>query len=185
MKHDVLVDTKGLACPMPIVRTKKAMKDIEPGSVVQIQATDKSSTADLKAWAQKAGHDYIGTAEEGDTLKHYLRAAGSRVEEAPSFPHVIDNEGLQTAIQNNEPMTILDVRETNEHEGAHIPGAQSIPLGELETRIQEVDKEKTVYVVCRTGNRSDLAAHTLSKNGYTQVVNVIPGMSKWKNEGGK
>ncbi|GAK04996.1 rhodanese-like domain protein [Geomicrobium sp. JCM 19037] len=122
MKHDVLVDAKGLACPMPIVRTKKAMKDIEPGSVVQIQATDKGSTADVKAWAQKAGHDYIGTAEEGDTLKHYLRAARDREEEAPSFPHVIDNEGLQTAIQNSEPMTILDVREKNEHEEFHIPG---------------------------------------------------------------
>ncbi|MFB4212703.1 sulfurtransferase TusA family protein [Shouchella sp. JSM 1781072] len=184
MKYDLLVDAKGLACPMPIVRTKKAMKDIKPGSVVQIQATDKGSTADLKAWAQKAGHSYIGTVEDGDILKHYLRVAGDHEEEGLSFPHVVNNEGLQTAIQNNEPMTILDVREKNEYEEFHIPGAQSMPLGELEKRIQEVDKEKTIYVVCRTGNRSELAAHTLLKNGYKHVVNVIPGMSQWKTEGG-
>lgn len=185
MKYDLLVDAKGLACPMPIVRTKKAIKDAEPRSVVEIQATDKGSTADLKAWAQKAGHGYIGTVEDGDILKHYLRVAGEHEEEGLSFPHVVNNEGLQKAIQNKESIIILDVREKNEYEEFHIPGAQSIPLGELEKRIQEVAKEKTVYVVCRTGNRSDLAAHTLLKNGYEQVINVIPGMSEWKNEGGK
>lgn len=180
IKHDLLVDAKGLACPMPIVRTKKAMKDINPGTIVEIQATDKGSTADLKAWAQKSGHTYLGTVEDGDTLKHYLRASGASTEEAPSFPHVIDNEDLQTAINNNEPMTILDVREKNEYDENHIPHSISMPLGELEERIHELDKEKPIYVVCRTGNRSDLAAHTLSKSGYKQVINVIPGMSQWR-----
>lgn len=185
IQHDILVDAKGLACPMPIVRTKKAMKDIEPGTVVEIQATDQGSTADLKAWAQKVGHEYLGTTEEGKTLKHYLRAAGKKEEEERTFPHVIANEDLKKAIHNDEIMTILDVREKSEYDEYHIPNAISIPMGELEERMSELNQERPTYVVCRTGNRSDMVAHTLSKNGFDRVINVVPGMSKWKNEGGE
>lgn len=50
IQTDMIVDAKGLACPMPIVKTRKAMKELAPGNVMEIQATDKGSTADLKAW---------------------------------------------------------------------------------------------------------------------------------------
>ncbi|WP_413382729.1 sulfurtransferase TusA family protein [Alkalihalobacillus sp. 1P02AB] len=183
MKHDIFVDAKGLACPMPIVRTKKAMNDIEPGLIVEMQSTDQGSTADLKAWAQKAGHQYVGTIEEGTTLKHYLRSGGDK-EEEHTFPHIIHNEDLKRVINNREALTILDVREKNEFDEYHIPSAVSIPMGELEKRVSELDKEKPIYVVCRTGNRSDMAAHLLVKSGYKRVVNVVPGMNKWKEEGG-
>lgn len=46
-----VLDAKGLACPMPIVKTKKEMTSLEPGQVIEIQATDKGSTADLRAWS--------------------------------------------------------------------------------------------------------------------------------------
>ncbi|MBM7837012.1 rhodanese-related sulfurtransferase/TusA-related sulfurtransferase [Alkalihalobacillus xiaoxiensis] len=183
IKHDYLVDAKGLACPMPIIRTKKAMNELEAGAVVQVQATDQGSTADLKAWANKAGHDYLGTVEDGATLKHFLRVAGIKPVETHSFPHVVDNEGLQNALENNRPMTIVDVREKAEYDEYHIPEAVSMPLGELEERMNELDLETPVYVVCRTGNRSDLAAQTFAKNGFNQVTNVIPGMSEWNKKG--
>lgn len=52
MKATIVLDAKGLACPMPIVKTKKRMKDLKAGEVLEIQATDKGSTADLEAWAK-------------------------------------------------------------------------------------------------------------------------------------
>jgi rhodanese-related sulfurtransferase len=55
-------------------------------------------------------------------------------------------------------------------------------LGELEERLGELNKEEEVFVVCRTGNRSDLAAQKLAESGFTKVINVVPGMSQWSGE---
>ncbi|MBO1914325.1 rhodanese-like domain-containing protein, partial [Microvirga sp. 3-52] len=57
--------------------------------------------------------------------------------------------------------------------------AKSVPLGELEEFINEFDKESEIYVVCRTGNRSDLASQKLTEVGFTKVFNVVPGMTMW------
>ncbi|GAE26614.1 rhodanese-like domain protein [Halalkalibacter wakoensis JCM 9140] len=182
IKFDQLVDAKGLACPMPIVRTKKAMNELEPGKVVEIQATDKGSTADIKAWAKSTGHHYLGTVEEGDVLKHYLRKVMGEEKEEKKHPHVVNNEELQAKLANNENILVLDVRESAEYAFNHIPGAKSIPLGELESRLKEVSSDQEIYVVCRTGNRSDLAAQKLTEAGFKQVMNVVPGMSEWSHK---
>ncbi|WP_209124754.1 sulfurtransferase TusA family protein [Alkalihalobacillus sp. BA299] len=179
IKFDQLVDAKGLACPMPIVRTKKAMNELEPGKVLEVQATDKGSTADIKAWAGSAGHQYLGTVEEGDVLKHYLRKATEEEKEEKKHLHVVNNEELQAKLANNEDILVLDVRESAEYAFNHIPGAKSIPLGELENRLSELSSDKEIYVVCRTGSRSDLAAQKLTEAGFTHVINVVPGMSEW------
>ena len=166
---------------MPIVRTKKAMKDLEPGKVLEVQATDKGSTADMKAWTQSTGHQYLGSLEDGEVIKHYLRKASGEELEEIKHPHVVSNEELQKKLASNEPILVLDVRESAEFAFHHIPGAKSIPLGELDDRLEELNKEQTVYVVCRTGNRSDFAAQKLTKAGFTDVVNVLPGMIQWDN----
>jgi rhodanese-related sulfurtransferase/TusA-related sulfurtransferase len=178
IQTDHVLDAKGLACPMPIVKTKKMMKDLEAGVVLEILATDKGSKADLKAWADKVGHHYLGTVEEGDVLKHYLRkASDGETTLEKSHPHVISNEDL-TAKLEEDNMTIVDVREPAEYAFSHLPNAVSLPLGDLENRMAELDKEKKIYVVCRTGTRSDLAAQKLAESGY-DVINVVPGMSEW------
>lgn len=51
IKVNHVLDAKGLACPMPIVKTKKALSDLNAGEVIEVQATDKGSTADIQAWA--------------------------------------------------------------------------------------------------------------------------------------
>ena len=175
-----VLDAKGLACPMPIVKTKKAMNDLESGEVLEIQATDKGSTADLKAWAQSTGHQYLGTIEEGSVLKHYLRKASDEENEEKKHPNVIQNEELLQKSETNQNTVILDVRESAEYAFNHIPNAKSIPLGELDDYINELDKESEIYVVCRTGNRSDLAAQKLATAGFTKVFNVVPGMNEWE-----
>ena len=174
-----MVDAKGLSCPMPLVKTKKAINELQPGQVLEVEATDKGSKADIKAWAESTGHQYLGTIEEGNVLKHYIRKASeNEAKEEAKFPHVISNEELLTKL-NDASVTILDVREPAEYAFGHIPGAISIPLGELENRTEELSKDNTIYVVCRTGNRSDLAAQKLAEKGFSNVWNVVPGMSQW------
>ena len=58
---------------------------------------------------------------------------------------------------------ILDVREEVEYAFGHIEGAKSIPMGELDRRIKELDKDQEIYVICRTGKRSDIAAQKLAE----------------------
>jgi len=180
MKTDQMLDAKGLACPMPIVKTKKVMKDMSAGEVLEVQATDKGSKADLEAWAKSTGHQYLGLIEEGEVLKHYLRKSSDQDAVERSYETVASNEDLQAKMDASEDITILDVREAAEYAFNHIPGAVSIPMGELESRLQELQKESAIYVVCRTGNRSDMAAQTLAANGFTNVTNIVPGMSEWK-----
>lgn len=68
-----VLDAKGLACPMPIVKTKKAMTDLEAGEVLEIHATDKGAKNDLSAWAKSGGHELIKHEDEGDVLKFWIK----------------------------------------------------------------------------------------------------------------
>lgn len=179
MEANVILDAKGLACPMPIVKTKKAMNNLEAGQVLEVHATDKGSKADIKAWAESTGHQYIGTIEQGEVLKHYLRKSSNEETNEKKHPNIISNEELERKLEANENIVALDVREAAEYAFNHIPNAISIPLGELEERMGELNKENEIFVVCRTGNRSDLAAQKLTEKGFTNVINVVPGMSQW------
>ncbi|PGT80516.1 sulfurtransferase TusA family protein [Bacillus sp. AFS040349] len=178
-----VLDAKGLACPMPIVKTKKEISSLEPGQVMEIQATDKGSTADIKAWSESTGHQYLGTIEEGNVLKHYLRKASAEEEKKETkHPHVTSIDELSKKIEGSEKITVLDVREQAEYAFGHIPGAVNIPLGVLEKRFEELDKNSEIHVVCRTGSRSDLAAQQLTEKGFTNVKNVVSGMKEWSGK---
>jgi rhodanese-related sulfurtransferase len=74
---------------------------------------------------------------------------------------------------------ILDVREVSEYEAGHIPDAQLIPLGELPDRLNEVPRDETVVIVCRSGNRSAQAHQFLLDQGFTNVHNMKGGMNDW------
>jgi len=183
MDVNKVLDAKGLACPMPIVKTKKEMTTLEAGQVMEIQATDKGSTADLKAWAESTGNQYLGTVEDGDVLKHYLRKATPEEEkEEAKHPDVVNLGDLQKKIAGEEKITILDVREPAEYAFGHIPGAVNIPLGELEKRFEELNQDDELHIICRTGSRSDLAAQKLTEKGFKNVKNVVPGMKEWPGD---
>lgn len=180
IKADHIVDAKGLACPMPIVRTKKAMDLLEAGQVIEVQATDRGSLADIQGWSRNTGHQYIGTIEDGQVLKHYVRKSSpDEVKEEHNYAFTISNEELTSKLAANEKLSILDVREPAEYAFNHIPGAKSIPLGELEARMNELNPDEEWYVICRTGVRSDIASHLLTDKGFKQVKNVLAGMSSW------
>jgi len=61
---DVLLDAKGMYCPMPIVQLKKATKTMQPGQVLKLVATDPGSTRDVPAWANKTGAEILETSED-------------------------------------------------------------------------------------------------------------------------
>ncbi|KHF41171.1 sulfurtransferase TusA family protein [Halalkalibacter okhensis] len=73
MKSDKVLDAKGLACPMPIVRTKKAINDLEAGQILEIHATDKGAKNDLAAWAKSGGHELLTDVEEDGVLKFWIK----------------------------------------------------------------------------------------------------------------
>lgn len=73
MNTDKLLDAKGLACPMPIVKTKKEMKDMESGQVLEIHTTDQGAKSDLTAWAKSTGNELLEHREEGNVLKFWIK----------------------------------------------------------------------------------------------------------------
>ena len=73
MNADKVLDAKGLACPMPIVKTRKEMKDMESGQILEILATDKGAKADMTAWAKSGGHELLDTQEEDGVLKFWIK----------------------------------------------------------------------------------------------------------------
>ncbi|PEP76043.1 hypothetical protein COM04_22310 [Bacillus wiedmannii] len=70
-----VLDATGLACPMPIVRTKKAMDTLQTGEVLEVHVTDKGSVKDIPAWANKGGHDIVKHVEEADVLNFWIKKA--------------------------------------------------------------------------------------------------------------
>ena len=85
-------------------------------------------------------------------------------------------------------VVLVDVRESEEWDRGHIPGALHVPRGYLESRIDAAvgDRDARVVVYCASGQRSALAAHTLSELlGYTNVASMTGGITLWKDRGYK
>jgi rhodanese-related sulfurtransferase/rubrerythrin len=79
--------------------------------------------------------------------------------------------------------TLLDVRQPNEYEDEHIPGAKLIPLPGLKEGLSELDKQKPVIAYCAIGGRSLAAAQLLSGLGFKEIYNLKGGIKAW--QGGK
>lgn len=77
-----------------------------------------------------------------------------------------------------EGALLVDVREQDEWDGGHIPGAIHIPLGQVRGRLDEIPVDAKVITVCRSGMRSSRAAGQLAKTGRT-VSNLTGGMNAW------
>ena len=92
-------------------------------------------------------------------------------------PHALEECGRRPQL--------VDVRERDEFEGplGRIPGAKSIPLGELIARAGELAKDRPVVTICRAGARSAQASVMLQKLGFADVANLAGGMLRWRAEG--
>lgn len=78
---------------------------------------------------------------------------------------------------------MLDVREPSEWAEGHIPGAMLVPLGELQARLAEIDRTRSIVVVCRSGNRSALGRDILLDAGFPAVTSLDGGMIDWAAAG--
>lgn len=67
------VDARNLACPMPIVKTRKAIDAVESGQVIEVLTTDRGSMKDIESWAKSAGHDLLKAEAEGGTFRFHIR----------------------------------------------------------------------------------------------------------------
>jgi hydroxyacylglutathione hydrolase len=90
---------------------------------------------------------------------------------------------LNDLIENGDRPVIVDVREPWEYTMGHVPGAVLIPLGQLSSRLENLDPSIPVAVVCATGNRSQSAAALLGQNGFSKVYNLIDGTDGWQRAG--
>jgi tRNA 2-thiouridine synthesizing protein A len=67
------LDTRGLNCPLPILKAKKALADMSSGEVLKVVATDPGSVRDFQAFARQTGNELIEQSESNDEFIHYLR----------------------------------------------------------------------------------------------------------------
>lgn len=67
------VDAKGQKCPMPVLMTAKAAKELNSGDVMLIEATDGGARSDIPAWASQTGNEVVESSQEGDVLRFYIR----------------------------------------------------------------------------------------------------------------
>ena len=67
------LDASGLNCPMPILRAKKALKELQPGEILRVVATDPGSVKDFEAFAKQTGNELLESTEDGDSFVYRLK----------------------------------------------------------------------------------------------------------------
>ncbi|MEJ8547606.1 rhodanese-like domain-containing protein [Brevibacillus borstelensis] len=88
---------------------------------------------------------------------------------------------LMEKLAAKEELQVVDVREVEEWNAGHIKEAKLIPLGFLPHRVDELDKEVPVVLVCRSGARSHMATEYLTNLGF-DAANMVGGMLAWPGE---
>ncbi len=67
------IDTRGLNCPLPILKAKKALSELQAGDVLKVVSTDPGSVRDFQAFARQTGNELVDQTNAGDEFVHYLR----------------------------------------------------------------------------------------------------------------
>lgn len=73
IKADQVLDTKGMNCPMPVLKTKKAIDSIDSGQVLEVISTDPGSKSDIPALLKRLGHELLETKEEGKAISFFIK----------------------------------------------------------------------------------------------------------------
>jgi tRNA 2-thiouridine synthesizing protein A len=72
---DLVLDCSGMACPMPILKTKKAVDGLQLGQILKMIATDPGSTSDMEAWTKKTGHTLVASEQVDGKFIFYIKKA--------------------------------------------------------------------------------------------------------------
>jgi rhodanese-related sulfurtransferase len=99
-----------------------------------------------------------------------------------SLPPLID---VHTAhqLQDRAEVLFVDVREQGEFDAGHIPGITLIPMSEIQNRLAEIPKDKTVVVSCQSGGRSSQVAKLLHEQGFANIHDLQGGFAAWQQAG--
>lgn len=94
----------------------------------------------------------------------------------------LNADDFQSAIESSSNKILIDVREKIEFKNGFIPNAINIPLSELKGRINDIPKNKEVFLYCQSGMRSRQAASILKKNGFAQLAQLQGGILSWRGK---
>ncbi len=67
------LDTSGMSCPLPVVKTKKALKDLAVGDILEMISTDAGSIPDMEAWSRATGHELLQSNDEGSLYRFFIK----------------------------------------------------------------------------------------------------------------
>ena len=73
IKEDLVVDCSGMLCPMPVVKTAKAIKTLEVGQILKLVATDPGAPPDMEAWSRQTGHELLRSTQEAGKFVFFFR----------------------------------------------------------------------------------------------------------------
>jgi tRNA 2-thiouridine synthesizing protein A len=73
VKPNLVIDTRGLFCPMPIMKTSEAVRQVDDGALVEIISDDPAIEHDLPAWCRSQGHSIEGSSKDGDVFHYFVR----------------------------------------------------------------------------------------------------------------
>lgn len=80
MEDESEIDTRGLLCPLPVLRARKRLMAMAPGAVLRVLATDSASVVDMPHFCAQVGHEYLGLDQDGGDLIHRIRRGSQRAE---------------------------------------------------------------------------------------------------------
>jgi len=73
MEYNVRVDAKGLSCPMPVIKAKKAIESIRAGEIMLLETTDRGSLKDFQGWVKRTKHELVKVEEGEEIIRFYVK----------------------------------------------------------------------------------------------------------------
>ena len=147
---------------------------VDADARVILIAADGNQAAETRRQLLRVGLDRIEGTARADANE--WRARGLTVSSIPQ----ISARDLHARVEAGSPVTVVDVRTRREWEAGHIEGAKHVPVGELPERKGELPQSGEVAVICEGGFRSSLASSLLERFGGVSVVNVMDGMTAYR-----
>ncbi len=76
MKADVVVETRGMFCPVPVIKTSEAIRNIDAGGIVEVVSDDPAIEFDMPAWCESQGHRIVSKSKDGTVYRYFVEKGG-------------------------------------------------------------------------------------------------------------